>query len=102
MFNQYLTAGSLLRLQTPRPSLLSPRPRRSIDSRTVESFSPQPLSWVPNMSGTDLNFHIGDKVVYPNHGVGVIEQISSRSIGASVEKFYLLNIKSSSLKVMVP
>jgi CarD family transcriptional regulator len=54
------------------------------------------------MSGADLNFHIGDKVVYPNHGVAVIEQISSRSIGASVEKFYLLNIKSSSLKVMVP
>jgi CarD family transcriptional regulator len=54
------------------------------------------------MSGADLNFHIGDKVVYPNHGVGVIEQISSRSIGASIEKFYLLNIKSSSLKVMVP
>jgi CarD family transcriptional regulator len=54
------------------------------------------------MSSADLNFHIGDKVVYPNHGVAVIEQISSRSIGASVEKFYLLNIKSSSLKVMVP
>jgi CarD family transcriptional regulator len=51
---------------------------------------------------TDLNFHIGDKVVYPNHGVGIIEQISSRTIGATVEKFYLLNIKSSSLKVMVP
>ena len=47
-------------------------------------------------------FHIGDKVVYPNHGVGIIEQISSRTIGASVEKFYLLKIKSSSLKVMVP
>ena len=47
-------------------------------------------------------FHIGDKVVYPNHGVGVIEQISSRTIGASVEQFYLLKIKSSSLKVMVP
>src|SRR5215470_16720761 len=47
-------------------------------------------------------FHIGDKVVYPNHGVGVIEQISSRTIGATVEKFYLLKIKSSSLKVMVP
>src|SRR4030081_2969744 len=48
------------------------------------------------------NFHIGDKVVYPNHGVGVIEQISSRTIGETVEKFYLLKIKSSSLKVMVP
>ena len=54
------------------------------------------------MSGADLNFHIGDKVVYPNHGVGIIEQISSRSIGATIEKFYLLNIKASSLKVMVP
>jgi len=54
------------------------------------------------MSMSDSNFHIGDKVVYPNHGVGVIEQISSRSIGSTVEKFYLLNIKASSLKVMVP
>src|SRR5438067_2467988 len=48
------------------------------------------------------SFQIGDKVVYPNHGVGIIEQISSRTIGASVERFYLLKIKASSLKVMVP
>lgn len=54
------------------------------------------------MSTSDVNFHIGDKVVYPNHGVGVIEQISSRVVGATVERFYLLNIKASSLKVMVP
>jgi CarD family transcriptional regulator len=47
-------------------------------------------------------FSIGDKVVYPNHGVGIIEQISSRTIGASVERYYLLRIKASSLKVMVP
>lgn len=50
----------------------------------------------------NADFHIGDKVVYPNHGVGIIEQISSRTIGETVEKFYLLSIKSSSLKVMVP
>jgi CarD family transcriptional regulator len=49
-----------------------------------------------------LNFGIGDKVVYPNHGVGIIEQISSRTMGSTVERFYLLRIKSSSLKVMVP
>jgi CarD family transcriptional regulator len=54
------------------------------------------------MISGDGNFHIGDKVVYPNHGVGIIEQISSRTFGATVEKFYLLKIKSSSLKVMVP
>jgi CarD family transcriptional regulator len=49
-----------------------------------------------------LSFEIGDKVVYPNHGVGVIEQISSRTIGLNVQKFYLLKIKASSLKVEVP
>lgn len=48
------------------------------------------------------SFSVGDKVVYPNHGVGVIEQISSRTIGSTVERFYLLKIQSSSLKVMVP
>jgi CarD family transcriptional regulator len=48
------------------------------------------------------SFSIGDKVVYPNHGVGIIEQISSRTIGSQVERFYLLKIKASSLKVMVP
>lgn len=49
-----------------------------------------------------ISFQIGDKVVYPNHGVGIIEQISSRTIGMSVHKFYLLKIKASSLKVEVP
>ena len=57
-------------------------------------------------SGMNLNvsgdFHIGDRVVYPNHGVGVIEQVGSRTLGQQVEKYYLLNIKSSNLKVTVP
>ena len=53
------------------------------------------------MSG-DHVFHIGDRIVYPNHGVGIIEQISSRNMGTTVEKFYLLKIAASSLKVMVP
>jgi len=51
---------------------------------------------------TSESFHIGDKVVYPNHGIGTIEQISSRTIGQTVEKYYLLSIHSSSLKVSVP
>ena len=93
----------MLRWERPPPlSLLSTRPGSSIKCRTV---APLPTTVSPprvsNMS-MDLNFHIGDKVVYPNHGVGVIEQISSRSVGATVEKFYLLHIKASSLKVMVP
>jgi len=54
------------------------------------------------MSITEQTLRIGAKVVYPNHGVGVIEQISSRTIGATVEKFFTLKIQSSSLRVSIP
>ena len=29
-------------------------------------------------------FEIGDKVVYPNHGVGIIEKISNRLVSGKV------------------
>lgn len=47
-------------------------------------------------------FHIGDKVVYPNHGVGIVEQIASLTVGTQVEKFYVLSIAASNLKVRIP
>jgi len=49
-----------------------------------------------------MHFRVGDKVVYPNHGVGTIEQISSRTIAGQAERFYLLRIIANSLTVMVP
>jgi CarD family transcriptional regulator len=47
-------------------------------------------------------FQVGEKVVYPNHGVGVIENVSSRSFGARDERFYLLRLTCRSLTVVVP
>jgi CarD family transcriptional regulator len=47
-------------------------------------------------------FQIGEKVVYPNYGVGVIENVSFRSFGCQHERFYLLRLLCSSLTVMVP
>src|SRR6202035_2353754 len=75
-------------------------PYRQPSARLKEVVQ-QPRARALSMSGNGV-FHIGDKVVYPNHGVGIIEQISSRTMGATVEKFYLLKIAASSLKVMVP
>ncbi len=49
-----------------------------------------------------MDFQIGDKIVYPNQGVGIIEQISSRNVTGEPEMFYLLRLNSSSLRVMVP
>ena len=49
-----------------------------------------------------MTFQIGDKVVYPNQGVGTIENISTRSFGSAFEKFYLLRLGCKSMTVLVP
>ena len=49
-----------------------------------------------------MDYKIGEKVVYPNHGVGVIEQINFGVLNGRTEKYYMIRILSSGLKVMVP
>jgi CarD family transcriptional regulator len=49
-----------------------------------------------------MTFQVGEKVVYPNHGVGTIENISTRSFGSNLERFYLLRLNYNSMTVMVP
>ena len=49
-----------------------------------------------------MMFQIGEKVVYPNQGVGVIENVGSRWFGPQHEQFYLLRLLCSSLTVLVP
>ena len=49
-----------------------------------------------------MAFNVGDKVVYPNHCVGVIEQVNFGTVNGRTETYYMLRITSSSLKVMIP
>jgi CarD family transcriptional regulator len=49
-----------------------------------------------------MTFQLGEKVVYPNHGVATIENISSRAFAGQFERFYLLKLTYNSLTVMVP
>ncbi|HXH28408.1 MAG TPA: CarD family transcriptional regulator [Candidatus Polarisedimenticolia bacterium] len=49
-----------------------------------------------------MEFKIGDKVVYPNHGLGIIEQIEKRLVGDRDEEFLRLRIVSNDSMVMVP
>jgi CarD family transcriptional regulator len=49
-----------------------------------------------------MTFAVGEKVVYPNQGVGTIETISTRLFAQRPEKFYLLRLFCSSMTVMVP
>ena len=49
-----------------------------------------------------MTFQVGEKIVYPNHGVATIENISSRAFAGNFERFYLLRLTYNSLTVMVP
>lgn len=49
-----------------------------------------------------MTFHVGEKVVYPNHGVATVETISSRTFAGHHERYYLLRLSSTSMTVLVP
>src|SRR6202162_513454 len=49
-----------------------------------------------------MDYKIGDKVVYPNHGVGLVEQISYGVLNGRTERYFMIRIVSSGLRVMVP
>lgn len=49
-----------------------------------------------------MGFKVGQKVVYPNHGIGTIEQIERKQIGANTLPFYTLRLAATNTVVLVP
>lgn len=47
-------------------------------------------------------FTIGDKVAYPMHGAGVIEDIQEQTILGAPRHYYVLRLSHTDMKVMVP
>ena len=47
-------------------------------------------------------FQIGDKAVYPGHGVGVIEAIETKQISGSELMFYILRVLDNGMTIMIP
>lgn len=47
-------------------------------------------------------FNIGDRVVYPMHGAGVIEGIEEKDLGGNTEEYYVIKLTMGEMKVMIP
>ena len=47
-------------------------------------------------------FKVGEKVVYPAHGVGEIQDIRSQVISGTEKRFYMLRILDTDMKIMIP
>ena len=49
-----------------------------------------------------MTFEVGDKVIYPNHGLGVVERIETKTILGTTCGFYYLRMTASGTTVLVP
>jgi CarD family transcriptional regulator len=49
-----------------------------------------------------VTFQIGDKVIYPNHGLGIVERIEDKTILGTTCGFYHLRIAANDTTVLVP
>jgi len=47
-------------------------------------------------------FVVGDRIVYPMHGAGIIEEIEEKSILGEIRKYYILRVPCGDLKIMIP
>lgn len=47
-------------------------------------------------------FKKGDKVVYPMHGVGIIENIEKKEVLGQRMEFYIITVINTGMKVMIP
>ena len=49
-----------------------------------------------------MTFEVGDKVIYPNHGLGIVERIEEKTILGTTCGFYHLRIVANETIVLVP
>jgi CarD family transcriptional regulator, regulator of rRNA transcription len=49
-----------------------------------------------------VTFEVGDKVIYPNHGLGIVERIEDKTILGTTCGFYHLRIVANDTTVLVP
>ena len=73
--------------------------RSAILSRLLSGRAPFLLT---SFSGGHVTFQVGDKVIYPNHGLGVVQGIETKTILGTTCGFYHLRMVANETTVLVP
>src|SRR5947207_5022186 len=60
------------------------------------------LPYLRFLTGGLVTFEVGDKVIYPNHGLGIVERIEEKTILGTTCGFYHLRIVANDTTVLVP
>ena len=59
-------------------------------------------AYLPYSVGGHVTFQVGDKVIYPNHGLGVVQGIETKTILGTTCGFYHLRMVANETTVLVP
>ncbi len=75
----------------------------AVVAKPIVALKSQEKSTPPAVSfGEAINFKLGDKIVYPGHGVGEIEGVRTTVLGGQEHHIFNIKILDSGMKVMVP
>ena len=47
-------------------------------------------------------FHVGDKIVHPMHGAGVVDSIVEKKVNGVTRQYYIMKLPLGSMLVMIP
>ena len=50
----------------------------------------------------DRSFKVGSKIIYPSHGLGIIEKIEPRDVSGITEACYIIRLRNSGMTIMAP
>lgn len=50
----------------------------------------------------DYLFQIGDNIVYPMHGAGIIKAVEEKEIAGKKQQYYVIKMSGSNMEVMIP
>ena len=59
------------------------------------------LRRLPNME-VDYLFQIGDNIIYPMHGAGIIKSVEEKEILGEKQQYYIIKMLIGNMKVMIP
>ena len=49
-----------------------------------------------------MEYSIGDKIVYPMHGAGEIQDIEEKEILGEIRSYYIMDVPNEDMEIMIP
>ncbi len=47
-------------------------------------------------------YKVGDKILYPTHGAGIIQEITRQKVLGNMKSYYIMHMPPDGMKVMIP